>query len=59
MNNRATVIDLDDRLVAEETLELTALVIGRDVSSYLLALMLHHHGHAVAIASRSHPSVYD
>ena len=57
MNDRPPVIDLDDRLATEETLELSALVIGRDVSSYLLALMLHHHGHAVAIVSRSHPSV--
>jgi pyruvate/2-oxoglutarate dehydrogenase complex dihydrolipoamide dehydrogenase (E3) component len=52
-NNKPNVIDLDDHLLNEHDFEHTAVIIGRDLSSYLIALILKQHGHQVAIASRS------
>lgn len=57
MSNRTTVIDLDERLATEEQIEFTALIIGRDISSYLLAIILQQHGYSVALLSRSQVSV--
>ncbi|CAF0897132.1 unnamed protein product [Adineta steineri] len=50
INNKPHGINLDDKLVNEY--EYTAVIVGRDLSSYLIALILKQHGHHVAIVSR-------
>jgi len=52
-NNKPNVIELDDNLLNEHESEHAAVIIGRDLSSYLIALILKQHGHRVAIVSRS------
>jgi pyruvate/2-oxoglutarate dehydrogenase complex dihydrolipoamide dehydrogenase (E3) component len=52
-NNKPNVIELDDNLLNENESEHTAVIIGRDLSSYLIALILKQHGHRVAIISRT------
>lgn len=47
---RADAIELDNYLLNES--EYTAVIIGRDLSSYLIALILKKHGYQVAIASQ-------
>jgi pyruvate/2-oxoglutarate dehydrogenase complex dihydrolipoamide dehydrogenase (E3) component len=44
---------MDDTLLTEHEFEHTAVIIGRDLSSYLIALILKQHGHRVAIVSQS------
>jgi hypothetical protein len=51
-NNKAHVIELDDNLMNEHESEYTAVIIGRDLSSYLIALILKQHGYQAAIVSR-------
>ncbi len=51
-NNKPHIIELDDNLLNEHESEYTAVIIGRDLSSYLIALILKQHGHRVAIVSR-------
>jgi pyruvate/2-oxoglutarate dehydrogenase complex dihydrolipoamide dehydrogenase (E3) component len=51
-NNKPNVIELDHNLLNEQESEHTAVIIGRDLSSYLIALILNQHGHRVAIVSR-------
>jgi pyruvate/2-oxoglutarate dehydrogenase complex dihydrolipoamide dehydrogenase (E3) component len=51
-NHKPNVIELDDNLLNDRALEYTAVIIGRDLSSYLIALILAQHGHRVAIVSR-------
>ncbi|CAF4544018.1 unnamed protein product, partial [Rotaria magnacalcarata] len=50
-------IELDDHLLNENELEYTAVIVGRDLSSYLIALILKQNGHEVAIVSRSEAPV--
>jgi hypothetical protein len=52
-NQKVNVIELDDNLLNDRESEYTAVIIGRDLSSYLIALILKQYGHRVAIASRS------
>jgi len=52
-NNKPNVIELDDTLLNKHESEHTAVIIGRDLSSYLIALILKQHGHRVVIVSRS------
>lgn len=52
-NNKAKVIDLGDNFLNEYESEYTAVIIGRDLSTYLIALILKQHGYQVAIVSRS------
>lgn len=51
--NKSNIIDLDNNLLNEHESEYTTVIIGRDLSSYLTALILKQHGHRVAIVSRS------
>ncbi|CAF3363047.1 unnamed protein product [Rotaria socialis] len=50
-------IELDDHHLNENEFEYTAVIVGRDLSSYLIALILKQHGHEVAIVSRSEAPV--
>ena len=52
-NNKPNIIELDDNISNKHESEYTTVIVGRDVSSYLIALILKQHGHRVAIASRS------
>jgi pyruvate/2-oxoglutarate dehydrogenase complex dihydrolipoamide dehydrogenase (E3) component len=52
-SNKTNPIELDTDILDDHEFEYTAVVIGRDLSSYLIALLLKQHGHQVAIASRS------
>lgn len=52
-NNKPNVIELDNNLLNENESEYTAVIIGRDLSTYLIALILKQHNHRVAIVSRS------
>ncbi len=51
-NHKSNVIELDDNLLNDRESEYTAVIIGRDLSSYLIALILKQHGHRVVIVSR-------
>lgn len=51
-NNKPNTIELDTHVSDDHEFEYTAVVIGRDLSSYLIALTLKQHGHQVVIASR-------
>ena len=51
-NNKENTIERDDDVLNGRESEYTAIVIGRDLASYLIALILKQHGYEVAIASR-------
>jgi len=49
--------ELDDILLNKDESNSTIVVFGRDLSSYLIALILKQHGHQVAIVSQSNALV--